>query len=151
KLILFGETLGNCTFAAIKSAELKANCSLQDNVSLVRNAAGTPSLKTSAGSFPKRDMGVDANQVARIHPVRPVAQLRAEAFKASPPEERGPFRKPDRVDLAVLDPSFHLDFRYATSNDFLGTPVYTQARAFMQRPAAEALVRAHRKVKQFGY
>ena len=30
-------------------------------------------------------------------------------------------------------------------------PVYTQARAFLQRPAAEALVRAHRVLEAAGY
>jgi D-alanyl-D-alanine dipeptidase len=96
-------------------------------------------------------LGVDANQVARIHPVRPVAELRAEALKASPPEEKGPFRKADLVELAPLDPTIHLDIRYATSNGFLGTPVYTQARAFLQRPAAEALLRAQQKLSKLGY
>ena len=33
----------------------------------------------------------------------------------------------------------------------LGTPVYTEARAFLQRPAAEALVRAHRALASHGY
>jgi D-alanyl-D-alanine dipeptidase len=50
-----------------------------------------------------------------------------------------------------LDRSIRLDIRYATSNDFLGTPVYTQARAFLQRPAAEALVRAVRRLQPFGF
>ena len=30
----------------------------------------------------------------------------------------------------------------STSNNLFGTPFYTQARAFLQRPAAEALARA---------
>jgi len=41
--------------------------------------------------------------------------------------------------------------RYATTNNFLGTKFYSQARAFMQRPAAEALVRAHHNLKKLGY
>ena len=41
--------------------------------------------------------------------------------------------------------------RYATSNNFLGRPVYTEARAFLQRPAAEALVRANRALHKQGY
>jgi len=86
-----------------------------------------------------------------IHPVRPVAELRAEALKASPPEENGSFRKPELVELTTLDAAIHLEIRYATTNDFLGTPVYTQARAFLQRPAAEALVRALHKLQPLGY
>jgi zinc D-Ala-D-Ala dipeptidase len=87
----------------------------------------------------------------RITPLRPVPELRAEALKASPPHEQGNFRKPDLVELTRLDPTIKLDVRYATTNDFLGTPLYTQARAFLQRPAAEALVRTHRELKAQGY
>ncbi len=151
KLILFGEAIGTCSLPASSSEELRASCSLQEGVSLSRDAHGVPSLRTDAGTFARRDFGVDANQVARIHPVRPVAEVRTEALKASPPEEKGAFRKSDLVELASLDPSIHFDIRYATANDFLGTPVYTQARAFLQRPAAEALLRAHHKLKQLGY
>lgn len=86
-----------------------------------------------------------------ITPLRPVPELRAEALKAQPPHEQGAFRKPDLVELVKLDPTIKLDIRYATSNDFLGTPLYTQARAFLQRPAAEALLRAHRELKAGGY
>lgn len=86
-----------------------------------------------------------------ITPLRPVQQLRAEALKAQPPIEHGSFRQPDLVELVKLDPTIKLDIRYATSNNFLGTPVYTQARAFLQRPAAEALLRAQQKLKARGY
>jgi D-alanyl-D-alanine dipeptidase len=93
----------------------------------------------------------NAPQQVLIKPVRPVAELRTAALAASPPHEDGSFRKPELVELTTLDPAIHLDIRYATSNDFLGTSVYTQARAFMQRPAAEALVRALHKLKPLGY
>jgi zinc D-Ala-D-Ala dipeptidase len=87
----------------------------------------------------------------RITPVRPVAELRAEALRESPPKEEGTFRKSDLVELVKLDPTIKLDVRYATTNNFLGTPLYTQARAFLQRPAAEALVRANRELEKKGY
>jgi D-alanyl-D-alanine dipeptidase len=86
-----------------------------------------------------------------ITPLRPVEELRTEALKAQPPHEEGAFRKPDLVELVKLDPTIKLDIRYATTNNFLGTPVYTQARAFLQRPAAEALLRAHLELKSRGY
>jgi D-alanyl-D-alanine dipeptidase len=86
-----------------------------------------------------------------ITPLRPVEELRAAALKVQPPVEQGTFRKPDLVELSTLDPTIKLDIRYATTNDFLGTPVYTQARAFLQRPAAEALLRAHRQLQAQGY
>jgi zinc D-Ala-D-Ala dipeptidase len=68
-----------------------------------------------------------------------------------PPKERGTFRAADLVDLAAADPTVKLDVRYATANNFLGRPVYPDARAFLQRPAAEALVRAHRALREKGY
>ena len=94
----------------------------------------------------------NAQQVSfRITPVRPVEELRAEALKEQPPREQGDFLKPDLVELTRLDRTIKLDIRYATTNDFLGTPVYTEARAFLERPAAEALLRAHRELKAYGY
>jgi len=69
----------------------------------------------------------------------------------SPPKENGPFREPELVELVLLDSSLRLDIRYATSHNLVGRPVYTESRAFLQRPAAEALVRANRSLKQKGY
>ena len=89
--------------------------------------------------------------VFRIQPVRPVDELRAEALAAKPPVEAGNSRRSDLVDLATLDPRIKLDIRYATSDNFLSTPVYSSARAFLQRPAAEALLRAHRELLKQGY
>jgi zinc D-Ala-D-Ala dipeptidase len=50
-----------------------------------------------------------------------------------------------------LDPTIKLDIRYATSRNFLSTPVYEEARAFMQRPAAEAVARASQKLHEKGF
>jgi D-alanyl-D-alanine dipeptidase len=74
-----------------------------------------------------------------------------EIYSQEPPKETGNFRKPELVELVKLDPTIKLDIRYATSNNFLGRPVYTEARAFLQRPAAEALVRANKSLRKKGY
>jgi D-alanyl-D-alanine dipeptidase len=68
-----------------------------------------------------------------------------------PPVEPGPFREADLAEIVKLDPEIHLDVRYATPNNFTGRPVYSQARAFLQRPAAEALVRVNRSLAEKGY
>ena len=91
-----------------------------------------------------------ANQL-RVDPVRPVAELLKEALAAEPPAENGEFLKSDLVELIKLDPSIRLDVRYATTNNLFGSVFYAQPRAFMQRPAAESLVRANRKLKPLGY
>jgi D-alanyl-D-alanine dipeptidase len=68
----------------------------------------------------------------------------------APPKEAGPFRAAELVELTTLDSTIKLDIRYATPNNLAGKPVYSEARAFLQRPAAEALVRAHRSLKAHG-
>src|SRR6516225_5505109 len=87
----------------------------------------------------------------RITPLRPVEELRREALAAQPPHETGNFRQVDLVELVLLDPTIKLDIRYATTNNFLSTPMYSQARAFLQRPAAEALLRASHALRGSGY
>jgi D-alanyl-D-alanine dipeptidase len=101
--------------------------------------------------YSRTDAGSDPSRSYHVTPSRPLEELRREALAASPPKEKGMFRKADLVELTLLDQSIHLDIRYATSNDFLGTPVYSQARAFLQRPAAVALLRVQQKLKPLGY
>jgi zinc D-Ala-D-Ala dipeptidase len=93
----------------------------------------------------------DLQQTFKIQPLHPIPELRAAALKAQPPAESGNFRQADLVELVKIDPTIKLDIHYASTNNFLGTPVYTQARAFLERPAAESLVRANRKLHEQGY
>ena len=55
------------------------------------------------------------------------------------------------VDLAALDATIRLDIRYATANNFLGRPVYSEARAFLRPEAARSLVAAHAALKAEGF
>ncbi len=54
------------------------------------------------------------------------------------------------IELVKLDETIKLDIRYARQDNFVGRPVYGMARAFLQTPAAESLVRVHRKLKMEG-
>lgn len=90
-------------------------------------------------------------QSFRIEPVQPVDVLERNALAAEPPIEKGEFRATELVELVDVVPDLRLDIRYATDNNFIGTVVYRQGRAFLQRPAAEALKRAQERVKQEGY
>jgi D-alanyl-D-alanine dipeptidase len=100
---------------------------------------------------PAPSPGTITGGIFRITPLRPVPELTREALATNPPAETGDFRAPELVELVKLDPTIKLDIRYATTNNFLSTPVYSQARAFLQRPAAEALVRANKALKPLGY
>ena len=116
------------------------------------DASGRASAVTASGvTFPRRATGPEDGSQFRITPVRPVAELRKEALTAQPPREKGDFRKSDLVELVRLDSTIHLDVRYATTNNFMGVPMYEEGRAFMQRPAAEAVARANAWLKERGY
>lgn len=79
------------------------------------------------------------------------ALLLISSCAAKPPHETGPFRASELVELQRLDPTIRLDIRYATNQNFAGRPVYSEARAFLQRPAAEALVKVNQALKPLGY
>jgi CubicO group peptidase (beta-lactamase class C family)/D-alanyl-D-alanine dipeptidase len=108
-------------------------------------------VQVSGVVFKRRSIGGVSGGIFRIPPVKNFDSLRTQALADHPPVETGEFRKPDLLELTKLDLKIKLDIRYATTNNFLSTPVYSEARAFMQRPAAEALLRAHKKLMEMGY
>jgi serine beta-lactamase-like protein LACTB len=101
--------------------------------------------------FERRQIDGENGETFKIKPQRPLAELRREARTAKPPVEKGDFRKSQLVDLTKLDNTIKLDVRYATTNNFLSTPFYGSAKAYLQKPAAEALLRVHQKLGEQGY
>jgi D-alanyl-D-alanine dipeptidase len=101
--------------------------------------------------FMRRSVGTEEGETFEIDPLRPVEDLREIALAASPPLEEGDFRDPELVEVVALDDTIKLDVRYATTNNFMGAVFYDEPKAFLQRPAAEALVAAHRVLKTQGY
>ena len=118
-----------------------------------RDQTGRATQVEAAGIvFKRRKVGPEEGAAQlRIKPLRPISELLKEAQAAQPPKEAGQFREADLVELNRLDPTIKLEIRYATPNNFLGSVFYSEPRAFLQRPAAEALVRAHQKLKEKGY
>jgi len=109
------------------------------------------SLNLGDGEFRRIHLGAEEGETFRITPLRPPAELREEALAAAPPEEEGDFLPSDLVDLLELDPTLALDIRYATTDNFMGEVFYSSPRAFLQRPAAEAVVMAHDWLKERGF
>jgi CubicO group peptidase (beta-lactamase class C family)/D-alanyl-D-alanine dipeptidase len=109
-------------------------------------------VKVTAASvvMQRRKIDGENGETFKIKPVKPLDEIRKAALAAKPPIEKGEFRKPELVDLATIE-GMKFDIRYATDNNFLGTPFYTSAKAYMQKPAAEALARVHKKLKEQGY
>jgi D-alanyl-D-alanine dipeptidase len=101
--------------------------------------------------FTRRPLGPTSGNQLKITPMRPVPDLIREALAATPPAQPAGLKAPDLVDLSTLDSTIKFDIRYATTNNFVGTVFYSQPRAFLQRPAAEGLLAAHRWLRQRGY
>ena len=114
-------------------------------------SASVTALVVDGRVLSRLGFGAEGGRTFRIDPVRPVEELRPEALAATPPREEGDFRESELVELTSLDPTIELDVRYATDDNFMGTSFYESPRAFLQRPAAEALVRAHRWLGTQGY
>lgn len=73
----------------------------------------------------------------------------AISAQTAPPQEKNK-REAHLVELNTLDKTIKLDIRYATENNFVSKIVYPEARAFLQKPAAKALLRVHKKLKKQG-
>lgn len=117
-----------------------------------RDASGRATrLVVNGAPLERRQVGPASGNQLVITPVRPIAELRHDALAATPPRERGPFLPDDLVELTRLDPTIRLEIRYATSNNLFGAPFYSQPRAFLQRPAAEALARVNARLRPLGY
>ena len=71
----------------------------------------------------------------------------ATTAQVKPPQEKNK-REAKLLELVKLDNTIKLDIRYARADNFVGNPVYTEARAFLQKPAAKALLKVHQKLKK---
>lgn len=124
-----------------------------EQIVFTRDASGRATQVVAADvTFKRRQVGPEeGGQQLFIQPLRPVNELIKEALQSQPPKETGDFRQTDLVELTELDPTIKLDIRYATTNNLFGAVFYSQARAFLQRPAAEAVARANKKLREQGY
>jgi CubicO group peptidase (beta-lactamase class C family)/D-alanyl-D-alanine dipeptidase len=101
--------------------------------------------------WPRRDFGAEVQAVVRKGVSGNIDALRKAAMAASPPAEAPKPRKSDLVELNKLDPSIKLEIRYADTTNFMGVPLYQSAAAFMQRPAAQAVVQVSQELHARGY
>ncbi len=108
------------------------------------------SFSTRSRQFARRRVGPDEGDVFRITPRRPVADIREDAWRQRAPAETGR-RDAELVDLERVVPRLRLDVRYATTANFMGAAFYSQARAFLQAPAARALADVADSLAAYGY
>jgi CubicO group peptidase (beta-lactamase class C family)/D-alanyl-D-alanine dipeptidase len=116
-----------------------------------RNSTGRATqVEAAKVVFKRRPIDGESGETFRIKPQKPLADLRREALAATPPAETKS-RSPELVDLSTVAADIRFDIRYATDNNFLSAPFYTSAKAYLQKPAADALGRAHSRLKDRGY
>lgn len=91
----------------------------------------------------------------RKNVIRFAASLFCLILFSAVPAQTGPPKEANKkeanlIELVKLDPTIKLDIRYATDNNFVGRAVYPEARAFLQKPAAKAVIKVHRQLKKQG-
>lgn len=129
-----------------------AKGSLPERLDFTSDAQQRPvSVVAGSAQLQFRDIGRETVEQIRAGVRRDTGGLRAAALAATPPNEPNPKRPFDLVDLATVDPTIKFDIRYATSNNFIGFPLYERPGAYLQRPAAEALGRVERSLTSKGY
>jgi len=121
-----------------------------------RGADGRAARVTAASVvFERREVGTPDGETFHIVPKTSAHELRAKALAATPPPQAEGLRRPELVDLAGFssgaERDMRFDIRYATTNNFMRTAFYDTPRAYLQRPAAEALARVHGNLAKRGY
>ena len=101
--------------------------------------------------FKRLNLRGSASETFKIVPTKPIGELQEIALNSSPPAEKNTFKNIDLVELKYFDETIKYDIRYAGTNNFMSNKFYSKASAYMQRPAAKALARAHKKLNLFGY
>jgi D-alanyl-D-alanine dipeptidase len=139
------------TAAALQRRNALAYRSPVGDLVFDRDPRGVAQAATLNGQrLARRDFGAEVQAQIRAGVHADPARVRAAALAATPPIETTPHRAAELVDLATIDPGIRFDIRYATSNNFMGFPLYERAGAYLQRPAAEAVGRAHRALAAQG-
>ncbi|HLZ44346.1 MAG TPA: M15 family metallopeptidase [Gemmatimonadales bacterium] len=116
-----------------------------------RDTVSSPLTQDSVAHWTRLQLGPANGGQLHLQPVRPVAELLRVDRSLVPPAESGAFFAADLIEPAKLDTTIRLDIRYATPNNFLGSVFYSSPHAFLQRPAAMAVVRAARALRPLGY
>ena len=131
-----------------------SDCMTASEIVFERGADGKATVAV-AGTvrFKRRTLPADNDRVNfKITPVRPRRRASSRGARRQPPTgiAQPPASRISSSSRASIR-RIKYDIRYATSNNFMGTPFYSSAHAFMQRPAAEAVARASAELRKLGY
>ena len=85
-------------------------------------------------------------EIFRITPQYDEDKLLQIATSATPPVQSESLLEPDLVELSTMISNLKYDIRYASTRNFMGMKFYSVEKAYLQRPAADALVRVALKL-----
>ncbi|MEK7818412.1 MAG: serine hydrolase [Bacteroidota bacterium] len=108
------------------------------------------SATTATINFPRRKIIGELDETFSITPLKTINELENIAKNSTPPIEEGKLEA-DLVEISSLEKSFKYDIRYASPNNFMRNKFYSSAKAFLQKPAADALIKATQFLKKYGY
>tara|TARA_B100000029_G_scaffold64526_1_gene57753 strand:- start:2625 stop:4094 length:1470 start_codon:yes stop_codon:yes gene_type:complete len=91
------------------------------------------------------------NELFTITPVQEISKIREIALSASPPSLDSTESHLYLVEVSELDKTIKLDIRYASTNNFMQSKFYKNARAFLNEDAAKNLIRANEELMKNGF
>jgi len=100
--------------------------------------------------FRKVTYGNETGGAYKIKPLKPIEELRKTALAARPPHEPDVTLECELYDLRRIGENLKFDIRYATENNFMGERFYESQGAFLQKPAAYALLYVARSLSRHG-
>jgi zinc D-Ala-D-Ala dipeptidase len=90
--------------------------------------------------------------IAIQKPVAPAVSPAPFDLRTAPPRVTSAKKaRKQLTSISALEPGIKLNIWYATSDNFMKRPLYKLPRAYLQKHAAEGVVRAHRKLAKDGY
>ncbi len=105
------------------------------------------SLRIGIQTFPRRSWEKETWRTR----VSNMGQLLAQAAQASSPANESSLLRGDWLEPATLALDLRLQSRYVTTNNFLGVALYREPVVRLRKVVAEALVRAHHRLRSVGF
>ena len=117
---------------------------------VLRSADGESVAEIEGERFLRQDFAAAAAAQFRQQIAGDLPALRRRSTNAKPPAGASGSGE-GLVEIGTVDPGIAIDMRYASANNFIGTPLYDHSAAFLERDAAQALMRAQARLLAQGY
>ncbi|EGC28754.1 hypothetical protein DICPUDRAFT_159759 [Dictyostelium purpureum] len=104
---------------------------------------GTPThLELSGIPFNYKMISTNQHQQG-VYPIEKCKQVLEESLSIPFPFDSEVHKNHNLVDLSTISNTIKFDIKYASTDNFVGIKLYPEAKAFLNREAAESLLKAH--------